>query len=265
MGHTRLGEIPKTRRWEAVVGIVGGEIVDDVKLSPEDVKNIAQETLNAAQEGLKKASNDLGVRFTFYLLTKIIQFSKEQKWQNKFAEFGINLPENATVFDLTTQLQSSIDNFLYEHDGPSDLSEIAQQSAGEAIVRLVGPHSISLFGEGRNELLVALRRLSTKKNYSKFGQIFFGNFVTRFLNFYLSRITASSTGTHRLRQIGDLANFNKILQIHCEQSAWVVHNFCGEWYSKTNYLSEINLANSSAFIAVAFKKLKKELLSQRDE
>jgi hypothetical protein len=41
-----------------------------------------------------------------------------------------------------------------------------------------------------------------------------------------------------------------------------VRDFCGEWYSKTEYLQGINLENTSGFIAVAIKKLRAEIKQQ---
>jgi hypothetical protein len=43
-----------------------------------------------------------------------------------------------------------------------------------------------------------------------------------------------------------------------------VHDFCGEWYSKTEFKTGIDLANSSRFVAVAMKKLQAELVKQRE-
>jgi hypothetical protein len=42
-----------------------------------------------------------------------------------------------------------------------------------------------------------------------------------------------------------------------------VHDFCGEWYSKTEFREGIDLDNTSRFMAVALKKLQDELKRQR--
>jgi hypothetical protein len=53
--------------------------------------------------------------------------------------------------------------------------------------------------------------------------------------------------------------------MHCDQSARIVRDFCGEWYSKTEYQKGIDLGNASKFLAIAVKKLGKELAHQRAE
>jgi hypothetical protein len=100
--------------------------------------------------------------------------------------------------------------------------------------------------------------------FGDLGQRFFGRFVARFLNFYLSRVTSANLGSPRLRDLGDVAQFNHALRVHCDQSALIVRDFCGEWFSKTVYREGI-LNNTSKFLAVAFKKPRSELGRQGHE
>jgi hypothetical protein len=87
--------------------------------------------------------------------------------------------------------------------------------------------------------------------------------MARFLNFYLSRVTAAGLGSPRLRDVGDIALFNEALRLHCDQSARIVRDFCGEWYSKTTYQEGIDLERTSRFLAVVWRKLRDELEQQR--
>jgi hypothetical protein len=272
MGHTRLGKVPKTQKWTAVVSLiagggtgVGGSGNSNGVLLADDVQSISRQALDAAQEGLKKAIDDPGLRYTFYLLTQLVLAARTTDWLSNLERLGIQLPENATVFDLTSEIQNSVDEYLDTNAHSADISEIAQQAAGEAISELAGIEQISLFGNSRDELHRTIRELSTKKGFSKLGQIFFGRFMSRFLNFYLSRITASNSDTEKIQQVGDISRFNEALRRHCEQSAQIVHDFCGQWYSKTEFEQGINLSNTSNFMAVAIRKLQDELMQQRGE
>ncbi len=268
MGHTRLGSIPKTQKWTAIVAKIAG--VGDERSSgretlDEAIGNVALETLDAAKAGLDKAIDDTGLRYTFYLLTQIVLSAREPNWQERLASIGIHLLEDASLFDLTAQVQNAIDDFLIARGRSTDISEMGQQAAGEAIATLAGPGAVTLFGSGRDELQRAIRELSTKRGFAQLGKTFFGRFMARFLSFYLSRITAAHVDGERLHQIGDLSRFNEVLQMHCEQSARIVHDFCGEWYSKTEFREGINLDNTSRFMAVALRKLQDELKRQRAE
>jgi len=265
MGHQRLGDIPKSYRWNTVVASVasgGGGLGGGV--SSEYVGDVASRTLDAAAAGLDRAIGDTGLCFTFYLLTQIALASREEDWRPRLRRLGIRLSENASLFDLTSQVQRIVDDHIEAHGRPTDLSEMAQQAAGEAIAALAGPNARTLFGSGAAELQDAMRQLSTRAGFARLGQRFFGRFMTRFLNFYLSRVTAEHVGRSALGGINDLSRFNDTLATHCQQSARIVHDFCGEWYSKTQFQTGIDLENSSHFVAVAMRKLQAELAKQRE-
>jgi hypothetical protein len=266
LGHQRLGDIPKTQKWANVVAKVtaGGQGAAGVVASPELIQELAAETLDAAETGLLKSINDQGLRFTFYLLTQIVLAARETNWQASLAGLGIQLTDDASLYDLTSEVQIAIDDHLSKHGGSTDVGEMAQKAAGEAITRLAGLKANTLFGTGSDEVQDAIRVLSTKAGFARLGQRFFGGFMARFLNFYLSRVTAGQVGEAGFHQVGDLTRFNEALAAHCQQSARIVHDFCGEWYSKTEFQKGIDLENTSGFMAVAMKKLKAELQRQKE-
>jgi len=265
MGHTRLGAIPKTRKWnELIEQVAGFGLTGNVSPARACIDAIAAQTLDAAQKGLDRAATDSGVCYTFYLITQLSLASRTSDWEDALGEHGIRLSQVSSVFDFTSEVQDAIDRYISQNpSGATDLSEIAQQSAGEAITSLTGARTPSLFGGDSADVQKAIRSLSTKKGFGALGQRFFGRFVARFLNFYLSRVTAATLGSPRLRDLGDVAEFNEALRTHCDQSARIVRDFCGEWYSKMEYQKGIDLENTSKFVAVALKKLRRELEQQR--
>jgi hypothetical protein len=233
-----------------------------VSSSASRINIIAAQTLKAARTTLAKASDDAGVRYTFYLLTRLALASRHLDWQAVLNEHGITLSDQSSVFDLTTEVQGAIDRYVGRTaGGATDLSEMAQQAVGEALTSLLVPQTPSLFADSK-DLKKALRTLSTKKGFGQLGQRFFGRFVARFLNFHLSRATAAGLGTPRLQTLGHIGEFNEALTTHCEESARIVRDFCGDWYSKAEYEQGIDLANSSRFLVVAVKKLRSELQQQ---
>ena len=267
MGHTRLGELPKTQKWLDLVGrIAGSPMSGGVLTAASYVEAIAAETLDASRAGLDSAKHDSGVLHAFYLLTQVTLASRRTNWEDALARYGIRLAGDSTVFDLTTEIQAAIDRHVSESSsGATDLSEMAQQSVGEALLSLADSRTMNLFRGSGDEVRKVIRTLSTKKGFGELGQRFFGRFVARFLNFYLSRATAAALGGPRLLDLADVTEFNEALRIHCDQSARIVRDFCGEWYSKTAYQQGINPENTSRFLAVAVRKLASELELQGGE
>ncbi len=264
MGHQRLGEIPKSKRWSTVVATVASVGSGGSPQLAESVGHVADETLAAAATGLERAIDDAGLRFTFYLLTQIVLAARQEDWRAELDRFGIAVSEDASLFDFIDQVQAAVDGYVYRHGGSTDISEMAQQGAGQSLSELAGPDAITLFGSGSAEAQDAIRKLSTKAGFSRLGQRFFGCFIARFLNFYLSRVTAAEVGTQAFDHSGDVSRFNELLHTHCNQSARIVHDFCGEWYSKTEFQKGITLDNTSGFMAIALRKLRAELRRQRE-
>lgn len=268
MGHTRLGPLPKTQKWNEVVEQIAGTMLAGYTIPPAafDIGVIASQTLDAARSALTRAARDPGVRYTFYLLTQVALASRRSDWESALAQHGMQLSADGSVFDLSVEMQGALDRHVGKRTSrATDLSEMAQQSAGEALTSLAGMKTVNLFGGSSADVRNAVRSLSTKKGFGELGQRFFGRFVARFLNFYLSRVTAAKLGSPRLRDLGDVAAFNEALLAHCDQSARIVRDFCGDWYSKTEYQEGIDLQNTSRFLAVAIKKLRGELEQQGSE
>jgi len=261
MGHQRLNGIPKTQKWDAVVA----RLLEGSGLAREDIGEIAALTLDAAGPALEKAIDDLGLMHTFFLLTQIALASRQDDWQVRLAEAGIHITKDASVFDLSAGLQLAVDDYVSVHGQATDISEMAQQAAGEALASLAADNSVTLFGSGGAELQSAIRGLSTRMGFSRLGQRFFGRFAARFLNFYLSRITARELGGSRITNVVEVSRFNDALRAHCEQSARIARDFCGQWYSKTEYTEGITASNSTRFMAIALRKLSRELAKQRAE
>ncbi len=266
LGHTRLGPLPKSRSWDQVVETLTGSRLREflVSSSASRVSVIAAQTLKAARSSLTRASGDAGVRYSFYLLTQLALASRQRDWRAVLNEHGIAISDQSSVFDLTAEVHGAIDRHVAgTRVGATDLSEMAQQAVGEALTSLLAGHTPSFFEDAESEdLKSALRSVSTKKGFGQLGQRFFARFVARFLKFHLSRATAAGLGTPRLQNLGHIGEFNEALTTHCEESARIVRDFCGDWYSKTEYEQGIDLANSSRFLAIAVKKLRGELQHQ---
>jgi hypothetical protein len=64
MGHIRLPTLPKSQKWEHVVGLIAGG---------SDVERTAAATADASEHELERASQDQGLTYAFWLLTQIPQ------------------------------------------------------------------------------------------------------------------------------------------------------------------------------------------------
>ncbi len=263
MGHTRLGSLPKTRAWSEVIFCMNPIRPLDLAPGPtlaELVHTIAAKSLLAADAGLKTAAKDYGLRFAFLLLARVVLSAREASWQEALSHLSLELPEQASLFDLAAMLQQTFDEHLLSKARSTDISEMAQGAMVGALVTVAGPRSETLFGPSREQLKQGLRALSTKKGFALLGHEFFSSFLYRFLNFHLSRITPLFVGSAQLGHLGDLTSFERALRLHCRQTCRVVHAFCGAWYMKAQYEQRLNMQGICRFMAVAIEKLRDEFV-----
>ncbi len=264
MGHTRLGSIPKSKKWSEVVNSFSQSFASK-DVSSDFTKIVSSQSIDAASKGLDLVLDDDGLQYTFYLLSQIAIKSREDNWIDELKQIGIKVNKDSNLFDLTYELQDHIDEYLSDKNANSDISEMAQQAAGEALNDLTSESMDSLFESTSNDLQISIKELSNKSGLSDLGQSFFGHFTKRFLNFYLSRISAAYIGQGHVNHTVDLQSFNKDLEKHCYQSAKIVKQFTGDWLSKTNYEEGISRANIKKFLSVALRKIQAELLQQKED
>jgi hypothetical protein len=263
MGHTRLGLIPKSNKWEVVVSHFVKPDDNQLHISDQsEISRIAGLTIDAAQGGIQKAIRDDQLTDIFFLLTKVVLASKTNEWDIALKDVGINLPENATIFDLVGEMQFLLDERFHMTGQTSDLSEIGQKALGETLFTLISGETFDLFDDDKGNLQGVLKGYCTKNGFGTITQTFFGKFLTRYLNFYLSRLTAKASGSRFVSDTTDISEFNALLAQHCFQSSRIVNEFGGTWVMKNAFKEDLTPEKVKGFIAVALKKLSSELQLQ---
>jgi len=84
MGHIRLGELPRTRKWVQVVGLIEGGA---------GTAQVANATITAAECGLSLASEDKGLVDTIWLLTQLPLAAKSDNFAESLRRCGLSVPQ----------------------------------------------------------------------------------------------------------------------------------------------------------------------------
>ena len=276
MGHTRLGWIPKTRRWRSLVslatdGFSGGGIVFNGVAeshggppSPENkvVAAVAASTLNLTTGALDRACSDRIVAKVFFTMARIALASRKENWCDELAQVGIHLSVESGPMDLAAEFSRCIWEYGVAEGLSSDAAEQAVAAAQETLADVSRAGNLDMFSSSGEELRRAIKAVSTKEGFATLAQSFFAGFLAKYINFYLSRITPAMTTVGPVSAASAVTLFNDALRLHCKQSALIVRDFAGGWYAKTEYEEGITLSNAKRFVAIALKKLKAELSAQ---
>jgi hypothetical protein len=245
MGHIRLGNLPRTRKWQEVVGLLE---------AGAGVPEIAAATLDAAKLGLKAAARDPALVQSFWLLTQLPQCARESDYIAALNKSGITVSSTPTLLELVGGFSDAVDNHVRKTGGRTDLGEIAQMAAAESLTAVLRERTTSLFGTTPDMVRHELAGLGTKKQFSVLARDFFSKLTERYLASFLSRQTSG-----QFKSVAANSEFREALAVHCRQASRIVEEFAGSWYSKTNYEGGITERKAANFVHVALKKLRKEL------
>jgi hypothetical protein len=245
MGHSRLGDLPRTRKWRQVVALLDSEAA---------TSQIAAATLDAAKLGLEQAAGDPALVHSFWLLSQLPLCAKRNSFISELNLLGIAVSSQPTLLELVGGFADAVDDHVRKTGGRTDLGEIAQMGAAESLTSLLRERTTSLFGTTPDRVRYELAGFATKKQFSILARDFFARLADRYLTHFLSRQTSS-----QFKSVPANREFRDALKLHCRQASRIVEEFAGAWYSKTNYEGGITPRKAANFVAVALTKLRSEL------
>lgn len=251
MGHVRLGTLPDTAPWRRVVGLI----------AEDTVAQVATATTQAALRGLALARDDDGLIHSVWLLSQVAFAARQPDFADALGEADIFVAAEPTVLDLACGFSAAVDRHLRLTAGRTDIGELAQLAAVEALAGLLGQRASTLFGTTPEDVRRAARELSTRQGFATLAHDFFARFVQRFLTFHLGRELSQHVGGNG--RFADPAAHNAFvaeLEVHCREVAGVVRDFAGGWYAKAHLEGGITPVKARNFTRYALTKLEGELL-----
>lgn len=255
MGHTRLGALPRSRKWKEVIGLIA---------AGAGAEQISNATIRAAESGLMAAAHHTGLVEAFWSLTQLTQAAREPDFAGALRARGFNVPDNPSLPAILSAVSQNVDRAMPNNKGRTDLGEMAQCAATEVTNRIVTERASSLFGATAQDVQKAFRDLGTEKNFGELGKRFFGQLTNKVLQFYTSRESANHVGNgQRFANLAAKAAFDQAMDTHCRQASVIVERFAGEWQSKQNWTTKdtggITRKHVEGFAHQAMKKMVDEL------
>jgi hypothetical protein len=256
MGTQRVGTLPDTAPWRRVVGLIA---------DAADVAVICAATTEAALQGLEKARRDEGLAFSFFLLARFALASSEDDFAGALCDERLNVSDHPDVFDLASAFSETVDQRLFLTRSRTDLGEMAQLAAVEALTALLGQRSADLFGTTPAEVRREAKRLSTERGFGTLAHEFFACFTQRFLIYHLSReLPLHIGGNGRFADPEQHNSFVDQLKVHCREAAAIVRDFASDWYGKALSPKGRSITRTSArgFVSHALTKLHHQLMTR---
>jgi hypothetical protein len=92
MGHLRLGRLPKSLRWQAVVALLSQ--------TPSDVPAITRATLAAAEGRFRAMANDPIVGYCFWLLSRVTHAARGSDFQRELDVLRLSVGEHSSTLSF---------------------------------------------------------------------------------------------------------------------------------------------------------------------
>ena len=227
MGHIRLGRLPRTRKWQQVVALLGGNA---------PLADVAAASAAAAESGLRLAHADPALGHSFWLLTQIPLAARSGDFVGSLHKLGIRVGAEPTLIAVVGAFSEAVDRHLRRIGGRSDLGEIAQLAAAESLSVVAGTGIPSLFEPTASDVKLALGRLAAPDRFATLAREFFGRLSRRYLDYFVSRELSNYVGPgRRLASIDAHTAFDAALERHSHETSQIVEAFAGGWYSKTRF------------------------------
>lgn len=254
VGHIRFGKMPKTRSWKQVAQL----LADD----GADATQVAKATIKAASKALDQVPDDPGMIAAFHALTQVTLRARDADYEAALQRIGIDVSGVSDHFELVSRISRHIQDAIEQSGRGSVFSEMARLAAAGVLSKRMAGEMPSLFKGSAEDVRAALRKLSTKKNFASLSQDYFADFLQRGLKYFTSMEIhnhVGPSGDYRFKDVNSVAEFNDALGTFCRQSARIVEQFSGGWYSKTEYEKGIGPEEVRGFLHIAMDKLRREL------
>jgi len=255
MGHVRLGRLPKTLRWQGVVGLL--------EESPDDVSAVARAVAAAAEGRLRELARDPSVGYCFWLLTRLSSASREPNFAAATAGLGLAPSNTDSAIAFVAQVSDRVRAELQQFPESGPFSELASLAMRRALSETVGQHGQSLFLSSIDDVQQAFRSHSTAMRFGDLSKRFFGDFFARTLRYFVDKELSNTVGMgNALTSIEASQEFSESLDLYARQSARIMEKFASGWYGKHNWESggAISREEAQGFVAVALRKLRMELM-----
>lgn len=254
MGHNRLGRLKSTYRWREVVGLLDA--------SPNNAAEVAAATATAADARLASLSKDPSLNYCFWLLTRITRAARGDSFISELSGLGISASPADSAFSLVARAADRVSAELASYPSSGHFKQIASMAFRTALTETVLSEGQSLFGTAAEDTRRAFREFSTQARFGALARRFFSAFMSRTLRSLVDRELSNHVGPGRqVSSLDGSRNFLSALDTHSWETAAIVEEYAGGWYSRHNWESQgqISIEEVQRFVSNGLRKLRSEL------
>lgn len=257
MGHERIGFLPRTKQWNAIV-----DQLSSYDGNEDTVTKIASDTLDCIKKTYEQMPFDESVvKAIKYLAT--LSYSANQDDQVKFLnENGYQADAKISLFSLMLSAQKYIET----ETGSLEVNKIAKDAALQAIVTYQQEHQRAQLSLFESETETVWKNVGSAAAFCELARTFFSAFTDRQIKYYIERSAASEINDYRILQSfsNTLSTQADAIANHAFETSKIMQSFAAGWYN--NYASNTLPSDEkvASFLRVSFGKMREEFRREVD-
>lgn len=251
MGHVRLGFLPHTRQWNA--------IIDQLSLYDNDaatVAVIANRTLDAVRKDFEGLPYDESVIKAIAYLANIIVSSRQDNQIAFLQENGFAIDKNLSLFALTACAK----HLIKTDEGSLETNKLSIDAAVQAVMEFYENHSdnqLTLFQSDNNPFM----EKGSGKEFCELARYFFAAFTEKQIRYYIDRTAASVIGNYdKYIHFSDtLTEQSKAITEHAFEISKIMQSYAAGWFNKHALDIVPSQDSVTDFLRMSFGKVREEL------
>lgn len=251
MGHVRIGFLPRTRQWNAIVDQLSSYDNDEGTIAI-----IADRTLDAVRREFESLQYDESVKKAIEYLANIVVSSRQENQIIFLNQNGYQVDDNLSLFALTTCAQQLIKT----ENGSLEINKLAKDAAVQAVMAYYQQHSnnqLSLFDNDNNPF----KSRGSGKEFCELARYFFAAFTEKQIRYYIDREASNVIDDYGkyIHFSDSLTKHSLGITEHAFEISKIMQSFAAGWFNKHALDNTPSDASITDFLKISFGKVREEL------
>ena len=251
MGHERIGFLPKTKQWQAII-----HQLEKYSGDPEAIWEIANDTLDCVRSSYKYIAYDESMVNAIRFLTTLC-FSANSDSQAEYLNHqGFSVDTDLSLFSL----MKSAEKYIVTDIESLETNKMVQDSVMQALVTYKQTHEteqLSFTGLGPENIW---QQTGNGAAFCEIARSFVAAFTDRQLRYYLERVAAGI-----LSDYSQIVSFSRELTTqtyaitsHTSDVSKLMQAYAAGWYNTYSTHAVPPDSDISRFLSMTFGKIKEE-------
>jgi hypothetical protein len=252
MGHERVGALPLSKRWRAIVQAISAT----PEGSPDRVADIAAGTLKNVASRFSALHKDSGVQAAFAFLVSLATDHLPRSVGLASPEF--RLEQNPPPI----RIAKSLNDWIRNHADSTEYAELACRAAGDTIAEWTKRETRQkqLFDVDMPAAAV-WDRAASAAGFCELTRSFFAHFTRRYLQYFLDREASAAIPSIEGREAFQRSLSAHVVDVsrHAFETAAITQSFAAGWFNNHAREGRPTDREIEGFLSLAFGKLQEEL------